>query len=58
MAPPSTPLGSDFKVAARLELEPLPPTDGGTRLIAPTSGLSTDHRANRLDRPPRIAGLA
>jgi hypothetical protein len=57
IAPRSAPLGSYFKVAALVSIEGSPPRDGGQPLVVPTSSLSTDRRANRLDRPPRIVGL-
>jgi hypothetical protein len=58
IAPGSAPIGSYFKVAALLTSESLPRRDGGQRLVVPTSCLSTNQPANRLDRPPRIVGLA
>jgi hypothetical protein len=58
IAPVSAPVGSFDKAAAMVEDSLSPPRDDGRRLIALASPLSTDRRANRLDRPPRFIAFA
>jgi hypothetical protein len=56
--PTSAPVGSSSKIAALGSLEP-PPARVGRRMLAiPSSPLSSDRRASRLDRPPKASSLA